>query len=192
MRYLSANYIFPLHINPIKEGVIQITEKGEIVNVFDSRTKVPKDKLEIFDGILCPGFVNVHCHLELSHLKDLLPQKTGLPDFISKVPEKRNVELIGYKKINKGDRYYNAKKWYNCVGDISNTNHSFFIKEKSEIVYHTFVELFSLNKDKAEIVFNKGMELLKNCPKPNSLVPHAVYSVSPKLFSLLMGQNTGK
>ena len=34
------------------------------------------------------------------------------------------------------------------VGDISNTNHSFFIKEESEIVYHTFVELFSLYKDK--------------------------------------------
>ena len=73
--------------------MIQITEKGEIVNIFDSRTKVPKGKIEIFDGILCPGFVNAHCHLELSHLKDLLPKKTGLPDFISKVSEKRNVEL---------------------------------------------------------------------------------------------------
>ena len=75
MRYLSANYIFPLHINPIKEGVIQITENGEIVNVFDSRTKVPNEKIETFDGILCPGFVNAHCHLELSHLKGLSYQE---------------------------------------------------------------------------------------------------------------------
>ena len=78
------------------------------------------------------------------------------------------------------------------VGDISNTNHSFFIKEESEIVYHTFVELFSINKDKEEIVFNKGIDLLKNCPKPNSIVPHATYSVSSKLFSLLMEKNTGE
>ena len=47
-----ANYIFPLHINPIKEGVIQISEKGEIVNIFDSRTQVPLGKIEIFDGVL--------------------------------------------------------------------------------------------------------------------------------------------
>ena len=49
MRYLSANYIFPLHINPIKEGVIEITEKGEIVSIFKSRTKAPTGKIEIFD-----------------------------------------------------------------------------------------------------------------------------------------------
>ena len=98
MRYLSANYIFPLHINPIKEGVIQISEKGRIVNIFNCRKKSPKAKLEIFEGILCPGFVNSHCHLELSHLKGLLPKKKGLPDFISNLIEKRNVELADIKK----------------------------------------------------------------------------------------------
>ena len=192
MRYLSANYIFPLHINPIKEGVIQITENGEIVNVFDSRTKVPKGKIETFDGVLCPGFVNAHCHLELSHLKGLIPQKTGLPDFISQVSRLRDVELADIQKSIKEADMIMQKNGIVAVGDISNTNHSFFVKEESEIVYHTFVELFSINKDNEEIVFNKGMDLLKNCPKPNSIVPHATYSVSSKLFSLLMEKNTGE
>ena len=192
MRYLSANYIFPLHINPIKEGVIEITEKGEIVSIFKSRTKAPTGKIEIFDGFLCPSFVNAHCHLELSHLKDLLPKKTGLPDFISKVPEKRNVEMSDIKKAMKGADTLMQKNGIIAVGDISNTNHSFVIKEESEIAYHTFVEILSLDKDKAEVVFNKGLELLKNCPKPNSIVPHATYSVSPKLFSLLKEENNGK
>ena len=192
MRYLSANYIFPLHINPIKEGVIQISEKGEIVDVFDSRTKVPETKLEKFDGILCPGFVNTHCHLELSHLKGVLPKKTGLTDFISKVPELRNSEISEIKRAIKAADIMMQKNGIMAVGDISNTNHSFFIKEESEILYHTFVELFSLNNDKAEIVFKKGMELLKNCPKPNSIVPHASYSVSSKLFSLLEERNNGE
>ena len=189
MRYLSANYIFPLHINPIKEGVVQISEKGEIVNIFESRTKAPKQKLEIFEGVLCPGFVNVHCHLELSHLKGLLPQKTGLADFISKVREKRNVAIAEIKRAIIDADSKMQKNGIVAVGDISNTNNSFFIKEESKIVYHTFVELFSINKDKAEIVFNEGIELLKNCPKPNSITPHANYSVSKKLFSLLKEQN---
>ena len=192
MRYLSANYIFPLHINPIKEGVVQISEKGEIVNIFESRTKAPKQKLEIFEGVLCPGFVNVHCHLELSHLKGLLLQKTGLVDFISKVPEKRNLEIDDIKRAIIDADSTMQKNGIVAVGDISNTNHSFFIKEESKIVYHTFVELFSLNKDKAEIVFNKGMDLLNNCPNPRSITPHATYSVSEKLFSLLKEKNNGE
>ena len=72
-----------------------------------------------------------------------------------------------------------------AVGDISNTDHSFSVKKKSKILYHTFVELFSLNTAESEIVFNKGLNLLKNCPIPNSITPHANYSVSKRLFSLL-------
>jgi len=191
MRYLSANYIFPLHISPLKEGVLQISEKGEIINIFESRTEVPKDKLEILEGILCPGFINVHCHLELSHLKGLLAQKTGLPDFISKLSRARNVEIAEIKRaiIDADDKM--QKNGIVAVGDISNTNNSFFIKEESKILYHTFVELFSINKEKAEIIFEEGMELLKNCPTPNSITPHATYSVSNKLFSLLKEQNNG-
>ena len=28
-------------------------------------------RLKIYHGILCPGFINSHCHLELSHLKGM-------------------------------------------------------------------------------------------------------------------------
>ena len=37
-----------------------------------------------------------------------------------------------------------------AVGDISNTNHSFCYKRRKQIVYHTFVEIFSLCKDKEQ------------------------------------------
>ena len=33
--------------------------------------------IEVYSGIISPGFVNAHCHLELSHLKGKIPQKTG-------------------------------------------------------------------------------------------------------------------
>ncbi|HYH55102.1 MAG TPA: hypothetical protein VD772_00735, partial [Anseongella sp.] len=29
---------------------------------------------EYFEGLLTPGFINAHCHLELSHMKGLLPK----------------------------------------------------------------------------------------------------------------------
>ena len=71
MRFLSANWIYPLHISPIKEGVLQVSDEGEIINIFENRLEFPSDKLDIFKGLLCPGFVNAHCHLELSHLKGI-------------------------------------------------------------------------------------------------------------------------
>ena len=68
MRFLSADWVFPLHIDPIENGIIEISEKGEVVNILEGRNRSLFQNLEIFNGILCPGFVNAHCHLELSHL----------------------------------------------------------------------------------------------------------------------------
>lgn len=204
MRYLSANYIFPLHINPIKEGVVQVSNKGKVVNIFKHREQVPSDKLEIYEGVLCPGFVNVHCHLELSYLRgNILPQlkEKGLVNFISKIREKRKAN-----NISKNSRFFREqiqgpityadaimqKNGIVAVGDVSNTDYSFSVKKKSKILYHTFVELFSLNTSESEMVFNKGLVLLKNCPKPNSITPHANYSVSKRLFSLLKNKNREK
>ena len=49
--------------------------------------------------VFCAWFCKFpHCHLELSHLKRSLRKKTGLPDFISNVIKKRNVELSDIKK----------------------------------------------------------------------------------------------
>ena len=111
MRFLSADWIFPLHIPPIKNGVIQVSETGEIINIFHNTDQVNVTLLEIYDGILCPGFVNAHCHLELSHLFGISEKKKGLINFIE-VIRKRNsftktqiyesIELAEQNMINNG------------------------------------------------------------------------------------------
>ena len=37
MRFLTADYLFPLSISPIKHGVLQISDKGEVIAVFKNR-----------------------------------------------------------------------------------------------------------------------------------------------------------
>ena len=37
MRFLTADYLFPLDQRPIKNGVLQITDKGEVVQIFKNR-----------------------------------------------------------------------------------------------------------------------------------------------------------
>src|SRR6187431_1395605 len=48
------------------------------------------DNIENFSGILSPGFINCHCHLELSHMRGRIPEKTGLVDFVFKVVNERH------------------------------------------------------------------------------------------------------
>ena len=52
MRFLSADWIYPLHISPIKEGVLQVSDEGKVINIFENRSEVPSDQLEIFKGWL--------------------------------------------------------------------------------------------------------------------------------------------
>src|SRR5687768_12399167 len=37
---------------------------------------------EVYTGILSPGFVNSHCHLELSHLKNKVAPGEGMVQFL--------------------------------------------------------------------------------------------------------------
>ena len=101
MRFLTADYLFPLYRNPIKEGVLQISDEGKVIDIIDHRSKIDFKKLEIYEGILCPGFINAHCHLELSFLKGEINTGTKLVTFINTIRKKRNnYSQAGYFKIN--------------------------------------------------------------------------------------------
>ena len=64
MRKITADYIFPVSSAPIKEGVIIVDDNGKILSI-DSRDQHDRASLDVYQGIIIPGFVNTHCHLEL-------------------------------------------------------------------------------------------------------------------------------
>lgn len=187
MKSFRADYIFPVHADPIKNGVVTVDDHGRILSV--SEIPPPNIKLgevEHLKGIICPGFVNTHCHLELSHLKDKLSQGKGLINFIKEIQSTRNVDnatiLKAAEKADK-DMYESGIV---AVGDISNSNISVAVKANSKIHYHTFIEAFSFMPAKAQETFDKAISLLgefKN--QSSSITPHASYSVSKELFRLI-------
>ena len=69
MRKISADYIFPIASEPIKNGIITIDDDGAILSV-ESMSGIghPTSDIQHYEGIICPGFINTHCHLELSHM----------------------------------------------------------------------------------------------------------------------------
>ncbi|MDP3467793.1 MAG: amidohydrolase family protein [Daejeonella sp.] len=187
LRYLSADYIFPVSSEPVKDGVVVLNESGEIMDVLNpTQSSTIPGTIEHFQGIITPGFVNSHCHLELSHLHGKIPEGTGLVSFVKNVISQRTAgeeQVLSAMKTNDRLMFENGIV---AVGDISNNHLSKSIKQNSSIYYHTFIELLGFDPEKAEAVFNRALELKSEfAPFPASVVPHAPYSVSEKLFGLL-------
>lgn len=192
MKIFKADYVYPVCAEPIKNGIVTVDDQGRIISVIDPiSVTAPFDApVEQLNGIICPGFVNAHCHLELSHLKNKLPRKTGLVEFIIGVQKFRDADKgeITDAAAKADEEMYN--NGIVAVGDISNNIVTIAIKQKSKLYYHNFVECFGFLPEKATEVFNKTLEVVNAFkPMPASLVPHAPYSVSKELFRMIRDFN---
>src|SRR5690554_6035030 len=143
LKYLSADYLIPVNSSPIQNGIIVLDNNGRIVNILSKKNDIPEGiHIEKHKGIIVPGFINCHCHLELSHLHGKIAKKTGLIEFLKSVARgpKYSSDVI-LDEINRADEaMYNAG--IVAVADIANTIYSKERKLSSKIYYHTFSEVF--------------------------------------------------
>jgi cytosine/adenosine deaminase-related metal-dependent hydrolase len=185
MKSFRADYVFPVYADPVKNGIVTVDDLGKIISVTDYHNP-PDGPIEQLSGIICPGFVNTHCHTELSHLKEKIKPGNGLVSFIKDIQSFRNSDP---KLVEDAIELADKEMYDNgivAVGDISNANFSIPMKAKSKLYYHTFVEAFGFLPQNAEDVFNKALALLNEFkPMPSSITPHAPYSVSKDLFKLI-------
>ncbi|MBS1758782.1 MAG: amidohydrolase family protein [Bacteroidetes bacterium] len=162
------------------EALVPLSEAGEDV--------------QTAEGVITPGLINCHCHLELSHLKNVIPPHTGLIEFLCSVVTKRGFpqELI-QEEIEKAESemYQNGIV---AVGDIGNTADTARIKSRSKIYWQNFVEVLSFTNEKADenilhyqqVAKELEQQLLhSSAPHRTVLVPHAPYTISPKTFEAI-------
>jgi aminodeoxyfutalosine deaminase len=144
--------------------------------------------IQFFEGTICPAFINAHCHIELSHLKNKIPQHTGLVGFIEAIIKQRDedAEIINQCITDAANELFESGTI--AVGDICNTTHSLNHKQNSPMYWHSFVELSGFNPLLAEkkIADGKGLKNeFKQIQKQATLTPHAPYSVSEQLFAAI-------
>jgi len=189
MRKLSANYIFDGRGNFLKNAILIIDDNNTVVELIDTKGNlIEENNLEFYNGIITPGFINAHCHIELSHLKDSISQKTKLPKFLQQVLELKQSQAN--KQINaiKNADELMQREGIVAVGDISNTDKSFDVKSKSSIKYHTFIELVGPDKTTIYKTIKFASDLKQKAEEnnlKNNYVPHATYSVSDKLLKFI-------
>ncbi|MDY0906054.1 amidohydrolase family protein [Pedobacter sp. CFBP9032] len=187
LKYFSADWVFPVSVAPIENGVVSVNEAGEIQEVLTPAAAQQRQiKVNKHKGAIVPGFINTHCHLELSHLFGEIPERTGLVEFVQTVIKSRSADADAIQSAmhSADQRLFN--NGIVAVGDISNQVISKEIKQQSKIYYHTFVEALSFNPDRAVATMDYAIEIKSQfAPLPATVVPHAPYSVSPELFALI-------
>ncbi len=193
MKKISADFIYPVTSDPIKNGVIVLDEIGKILAIDHEQDHDPAS-LEKHIGIIIPGFVNTHCHLELSHMRGKVDTGTGLIPFITNVVKFRDFpEAEILEAIRQADEEM-YKGGIVAVGDISNKTDTAAQKMASAIQYYTFVEMFDfLNDGLTNSEFEKYMTVFSDQAgtdgNKKSVVPHAPYTVSEGLFQKINGVN---
>ena len=186
-RKFSANYIFNGY--EMLQDQVLITDQQGIVKDIVSETAAG-DGIEKLHGILCPGFINAHCHLELSHMKGHIPKHTGLVDFVLKVVNDRQVEKAAILSAIVSAEHEMYKNGIVAVGDICNNTDTITQKSKGRLAYHNFIETSGFVPAFAKDRFERSMAILgeyqttKN-EQRSTITPHAPYSVSPEMFALI-------
>ncbi len=177
----------------LPENMVLITdEKGTIVDILEQEEA--GDSIQIMQGILSPGFINCHCHLELSHLKGLIPEKTGLVDFVCAIVSQRHfAQEVKLNGIINGENEM-LTNGIVAVGDISNNLFTLGQKEKGNLKYYNFIETSGWLPDFAKIRMNNSIEYFNSFSKvgPSAIVPHSPYAVSDSLWQLLAPFFSGK
>lgn len=177
----------------LPEGYVLVMTQDEKVEAIISQEDAGED-VEHLEGILSPGFINCHCHLELSHLKNLIPKHTGMVGFIQQVMAKRGEALEIIEEACQQANYEMEKNGIAAVGDICNTTNSLSTKLKSNIYYHNFIEVSGFVPQSAAKRMQDALpvynEFKQHFSTQTSIVPHAPYSVSKQLFDLIKEQSS--
>jgi cytosine/adenosine deaminase-related metal-dependent hydrolase len=189
----TADRIYPVSSEPLENTVIILDDAGKILALEPMDQHDPASVARL-NGVLTPGFVNTHCHLELSHMKGKVDTGTGLIPFITGVVTKRNAEAEEIAEAIKNAEQEMLDGGIVALGDISNAPDTFAVKSKGRMRYHTFLELFDFLQDAgAEKTFSDGLKVFEQLNHAHgstaTLVPHAPYSVSKTLFQKINAFN---
>lgn len=174
--------------------LITIDDNGVVVDIeadvadIDSHASV-----EFYSGIIIPGMVNSHCHLEYSYVHGKIPSGGGLPKFISSIISIKCVDPTTDQEKSSKAAIQDAVMFEEgivAVADHNNNDYVYEVKEKSKIYYHSFVEMYDMDDMSSDEAFDWGMKRVEAHHSKGlaaTIAPHATYTMSDRLLGLCGG-----
>lgn len=180
MRRIASHYAL---INGAlqRDIVIELDDNGVIRNVIHTNALDSMASVEFYPGILIPGMVNAHCHLELSYLRGEIAEHSGFAGFARAIGQVRN-NFTAEERIHAAAAA-DARMWaegVEAVADIANDELIMEIKGRSKIAYHTMFEHFGLTNTSTT-----ETQALATRHTNSSATPHSTYSLQDAPFKEL-------
>ena len=186
MKRIAAKYLYPLvSTEPVRNGFVELEDDGTVV-----RTGVcadPAAEPVFYDGAVAPGFVNAHCHVELSYLKGQFRKGTGMAGFIDQINEMRDNKSMEEKVRDLTVAMDSLwEQGVVAMADISNCADTFAVKARHPMYTRTFLEVFGTEPEDCGAVM-EGVLKLKEVADGFGIdaapTPHACYTMSPELVT---------
>lgn len=186
MKRIAAEYLYLLDSDsPVRNGYVEVDDDGTVL-----RTGVCEDIDRedcFYRGAVVPGFVNSHCHIELSHLKGVFKKGSGMAGFIDQINALRE---CADEDARKGA----VREWMDilwrqgvsAMADISNCDESFSVKASSPVYTRTFLEVFGTEPEDCSSVMDSVSRLQKEAERfglDAAPTPHSCYTMSPELLT---------
>lgn len=184
IKRITASFVYTLETpEPIRNGFVEYDPAdGRIVRVGGCE---PGE--EVARGAIVPGFVNSHCHIELSHLHKKFRKGTGMAGFIDQINALR--DWAGADVKARLTREWMDKMWndgVSAMADISNDDSSFNVKASHRLYTRTFLEVFGSEPEMCDGVMEEVRSLKDVADKAGidaAPTPHSCYTMSPQLLS---------
>jgi len=194
MEILTASWVLPIAGPPLFHGRVAV-EGGRVAWV--GRRGDPGEPegpvRDLGEGVVLPGLVNAHCHLELSHLAGRIDGTGGFVPWVEGVVASRaqypdeqmraaTAEAIGLLE----------ERGTAAVGDVSNGLGHIDLLTGSRLSAVVFLELLAWDPARAEATLAWADERVRSigpARRPGvevRLAAHAPHSVSPPLLRLLV------
>ena len=181
MRRIAAKYLYTLvSTEPVLNGFVELEDDGTVI-----RTGVcadPAAEPVFYDGAVAPGFVNAHCHVELSYMKGLFRKGTGMAGFIDQINELRDTKSLEEKVRDLTVAMDSLwEQGVVAMADISNCDDSFAVKARHPMYTRTFLEVFGTEPEDCGAVMD-GVRKLKKVADGFG-IEHACSTMSPELVT---------
>lgn len=184
---IAASFVYTLDADePLRNGFVEYDDDGTIISA-GTCSDVSKEEVFLEGASLVPGFVNAHCHVELSHLHGKFRKGTGMAGFIDQINALR--DWAGKEVKEELVRKWMDKMWadgVSAMADISNDDSSFEVKSGHPMYTRTFLEVFGSEPHMCEGVMKEVSELKDIADKAGidaAPTPHSCYTMSPQLLS---------
>jgi aminodeoxyfutalosine deaminase len=189
---LQAGWVLPVDGPPIRNGSVAIGDARVVA--LGPRGMLEAGAAEVRDlgpGVLMPGLVNAHCHLELSHLAGRLTGAAGFVEWVERLVAARGEDSATTVRAQAaaGIREVEATGTV-AVGDVSNALQHLDLLAGSSLRARVFFELIGWDPAVVDRILEGAHARLGSLNLADtvtvSLAAHASHSVSPELLRAIV------